>query len=146
MLSRNGSAAAIMKPTGISYPRDVPNAGEREPLLAPNTGEIIENLSRLQVFLKGAREVAVRNTGLLLIVASEAFFAMMEAAAKILLKVEPPVTTFQVRFKPQQQCCNVLTLPHKLMVIRMIITYIGCMIYMCVHSQILLRLVFVSLE
>jgi hypothetical protein len=101
MSSRNGSAATTMKSTGVSSPRDVPNAGERELLLAQNTGEVIEKLSRLQVFLKGAREVAGRNTGLLLIVASEAFFAMMEAAAKILQKVEPPVTTFQVRFKPQ---------------------------------------------
>ena len=101
MSSGNGSAAATMKSTGVSYSRDVPNAGEREPLLAQNTGEVIEQLSGLQVFLKGAREVAERNTGLLLIVASAAFFAMMEAAVKILLKVEPPVTTFQVRFKPQ---------------------------------------------
>jgi hypothetical protein len=99
MSSRNGSAAATLKPTGISYPRDVPNDGEREPLLASNTREGIENLSRLQFFLKSAREVADRNTGLLLIVASEAFFATMEAAAKILQKVEPPVTTFQVTFK-----------------------------------------------
>jgi hypothetical protein len=100
MLSRNGSSAAIMKLTGVSHPGDVPNAGEREPLLAQNTGEVIEKLSRLQVFLKGAREVAERNTGLLIIVASAAFFAMMEAAVKFLQKVEPPVTTFQVRFKP----------------------------------------------
>jgi len=136
MSSGNGSAAATMKSMEVSYPRDVPNAGEREPLLAQNTDEVIEKLSRLQVFLKAAREVAERNTGLLLIVASEAFFAMMEAAVKILQKVEPPVTTFQVRFKPQEQWCNVLTLPHKLMIIRMSITYIGCMIYMCVRSQI----------
>jgi hypothetical protein len=101
MSSKNGSAATAMKSTGLSYPRDVPNAGEREPLLAQNTGEVLEKLSGLQVFRKGAWEVAERNTGLLLIVASEAFFAMMEAAAKILQKVEPPVTTFQVRFKPQ---------------------------------------------
>jgi hypothetical protein len=90
-----------MKSTGIIYPRDVPNAGERAPLLAQHTGEVIEKLSRLQVFMKDAREVAERNTGLLLIVASEAFFAAMEAAAKILQKVDPPVTPFQVRFKPQ---------------------------------------------
>ena len=145
MSSRNGSSAATMKSTEARYPRDVPNAGEREPLLAQNTGEGIEKLSGLQIFLKGFREVAERNIGLLLILASAAFFAMMEAAVKFLQKVEPPVTTFQVRFKPQYQWYNVLTLPHKLMIIRMSITYIGCMIYMCVRSQILLRLVFASL-
>ena len=101
MPAKNGSAAATMKSTGINYPRDVPNAGERAPLLAQNTAEVIEKLPRLQIFLKGAREVAERNTGLLLIVASEAFFAAMEAAAKILQKVEPPVTPFHVRFKLQ---------------------------------------------
>jgi len=100
--SGSWSAAATVKSTGISYPRDVPNAGEplEEPLLAQNTGEVIEHLSRLQVFLKGAREVAERNTGLLLVVSSQAFFSAIDAAAKILQKVEPPVTTFQVRFQP----------------------------------------------
>ncbi|KIM44307.1 hypothetical protein M413DRAFT_443317 [Hebeloma cylindrosporum] len=112
MSSMNGYATAPVESTGIPYSRDVPNAGERDPLLAQNTGKDIEKLSRVQVSLKVAREVAERNTGLLLIVASEAFFAVMEAAAKILQKVEPPVTTFQ------------------LMIIRMIITYIGCIIYM----------------
>jgi hypothetical protein len=100
MSSRNASAAATMKSTGVSHPRGIPNAGERDPLLVQNTGEGIEQLSGLQVLLKGAREVGERNTGLLLIVASAAFFAMMEAAVKFLQKVEPPVTTFQVRFKP----------------------------------------------
>lgn len=93
------SAVATMKSTGISYPHDGPNAGEREPLLPQNTGEDIEKLSGLQVFRKGAREVAERNTGLLLIVAAEAFFATMDAAAKILQKVEPPVSTLQARLK-----------------------------------------------
>jgi len=99
MSPRNVPAAATVDSTGISCPRDVPSAGEREPLLARNTDENVEKLSRLQIFLKATREVCQRNTGLLLIVASEAFFATMEAAAKILQKVEPPVTTFQVRFK-----------------------------------------------
>ena len=110
------SAAVTMKSTGISYTRDAPNAGEREPLLAQNTDENVKNLSRLQIFRKGAREVADRNTGLLLVVASEAFFASMEAAAKILQKVEPPVTIFQVRLKSQYlplvQCSNFVTQAH----------------------------------
>ena len=145
MSSRNGSAAATLKSTGVSHPRDVPNAGERESLLAQNTCEVIEHLSRLQVFLKGFREVAERNTGLLLIMAGEVFFSMVDAAAKILQKVEPPVSTFQVRFS-NTGGANVLTLPHKLIIIRMTITYMCCMIYMCVHSQILPRLVLTPLE
>jgi hypothetical protein len=101
MSSRNWSAAATVKSTGITYPRDIPNAGEplAEPLLAQNTGEVIEHLSRLQIFLKGAREVAESNTGLLLVVSAQAFLSAIDAAAKILEKVEPPVTTFQVRFQ-----------------------------------------------
>jgi hypothetical protein len=134
-----------MKSTGVSHPRGIPNAGEREPLLAQNTGEGIEQLSGLQVLLKGAWEVGERNTGLLLIMAGDAFFAVMDAAAKILQKVEPPVSTFQVLFS-NTGGANVLTLPHKLMIIRMSISYMCCMIYMCVRSQILLRLVFASLE
>ena len=90
------SAAATMKSTGISCTPDDPNDGERQPLLAQNTGEDNE---RLQIFLKGTREVAERNTGLLLIMASEAFAATMDAAAKILQEVEPPVSTFQVCLK-----------------------------------------------
>ena len=97
MSSRNWSAAATMKSTGITS-----NASEllAEPLLPQNTGEVIEHLSRLQVFLKGAREVAERNTGLLLIVSAQAFLSAIDAAAKILQKIEPPVTTLQVRFQP----------------------------------------------
>jgi len=99
MSARNMSAEATMGSMGISHPRDIPSAGERELLLARNTDENIEKLSRLQIFLEATREVGQRNTGLLLIVASEVFFAAMEAAAKVLEKVEPPVTIFQVPFK-----------------------------------------------
>jgi len=135
MASRNGSAAATMGPTSFSYPHDVPNIGEREPLLLQRTGGAVENSSILQALLTDAREVAKRNTGLLLILAAQAFFSVADAIVKILQNVDPPVTTMQVRLKSQYQPLpQYPDLPHELMTIRMIITYIGCMIYMCVCS------------
>jgi len=100
MPSRNRPTAATVESAGSSYFRDVPNAGEREPLLAQNTVEI---LSRPQVFVNYSWEVVQRNSGILLVVVSVVFFAVMEATAKILQKVDPPVTTFQVRLKPKFQ-------------------------------------------
>ncbi|KIM44304.1 hypothetical protein M413DRAFT_378885 [Hebeloma cylindrosporum] len=110
MTSRNGSRAAEQT---ASYPRDVSNLGERGLLLSGNTRrEDLNQMCGLDAFLSDAREVAQGNTGLLLIVAAQAFFAVVDAIVKILQKVDPPVTTMQ------------------LMTIRMIITYIGCTIYM----------------
>jgi len=77
--------------------------GEREPLLSPKTDETIEILSIRQALLKKAQKVAQRNIGLLLIVAAQAFFAVVDAAVKILQSVDPPVTTFPVRLKPHYQ-------------------------------------------
>ena len=136
-----------MDSTSFSFPRNDLNVGEREPLLSQNTGEDVKTLSRLDALLSDAREVAERNTGLLLVVAAQAFFCVVDAAVKVLQKVDPPVTTMQVRLKSQYQSLpQYPDLPHELVSIRMIITYIGCLIYMCVRSQILLRLVFVPLE
>jgi hypothetical protein len=130
MASRNGSPVEHMESTGFNYSRDVPNVDEREPLLPLQNA--VKRLSRLEL-LNEAREVAQKNTGLLLIVAGEAFFAIADAIVQTLQKVDPPVTTLQVRLKSKWRWCNVLTvtLTSKLMVIRMTIIYIGCMIYMC---------------
>ena len=100
MESRNGSAAATMGPPSFSYPHDVPNIGEREPLLSQNTGGAVQKLSTLQALLIDAREVAQRNTGLLLILAAQGFFSVVDAIVKILQKVDPPMTTMQVRLNP----------------------------------------------
>lgn len=143
MASRNGSPTATMESTGFIYPCNVPNVDEREPLLPQNSDECVKKLYRLQL-LNDAREVALRNTGLLLIVAGEAFFAIADAIVQTLQKVDPPVTTLQVRLKSNCQWSDVWILPPKLMVIRMTIIYIGCMIYMCVRSHSSLRLVFAS--
>jgi len=144
MASRNGSPVETMESTGFNCSRDVPNVDEREPLLPQNT---VKRLSRMET-LNDAREVAQRNTGLLLIVAGEAFFAIADAIVQTLQKVDPPVTTLQVRLKSKWRWCNVLTvtLTSKLMVIRMTIIYVGCMIYMYVRSHISLRLAFASFE
>ena len=120
-----------MGSTSFGFPRDILNVGD----LSQNTGEDVKNLSRLDALLSDAREVAQRNTGLLLIVAAQAFFAVADATVKILRKVDPPVTTMQVRLNSQYQSVpRYPDLVHEVMTIRMIITYIGCMIYMCVPS------------
>jgi len=94
MASRNGSVN--MESTGFSYPGDVPNVGERELLLPKSTGsEGVKRSFQLQV-LNYAREVAQGNTGLLLIVAGEAFFAISDAIVQTLQNVDPPVTSLQV--------------------------------------------------
>ena len=101
-------------------------------------------MSRLDALLSDTREVVQRNTGLLLIVASQAFFSVMDAIVKILHKVDPPM---QVPLKFQYQLLlQYPDLPHELFTIRMITTYISCIIYMCVRSRMLLRLVFTSLN
>ena len=106
MASRNGSPTATMESTGFIYPCNVPNVDEREPLLPQNSDECVKKLYRLQL-LNDAREVALRNTGLLLIVAGEAFFAIADAIVQTLQKVDPPVTTLQVRLKSNCQWSDV---------------------------------------
>ncbi|KIM44305.1 hypothetical protein M413DRAFT_378817 [Hebeloma cylindrosporum] len=111
MASMNAYPAATMESTGFGFPRscNVPNVDELEPLLPQHrwTGPDVK-------LLNDVRELAQRNTGLLFIVAGEAFFAIADAIVQTLQKVDPPLTTLQ------------------LMVIRMTIIYIGCMIYMFV--------------
>ncbi|KAF8906973.1 hypothetical protein CPB84DRAFT_1844102 [Gymnopilus junonius] len=68
--------------------------------------------SRYQKFNHGFRDVVQRNTGLLLFVASQAFYSMMDTAVKVLHGIDPPVTTLQ------------------LIIVRMSITFVCCMIYM----------------
>ena len=132
-----------MNSTNFSFPR----VGEREPLLSQNTGEDAKILSRLDALLSDAREVVQRNTGLLLIVAAQALFSVEDAIVQILHKVDPPMTTMQVRLNFQYQSLpQYPDLPHELVTIKTITTYISCIIYMCVRSQLLLRLVFASFE
>jgi hypothetical protein len=97
MAPRNGSRSEnSMELTTLSYPPDDLDVDEQD-LLAPKTGEDVKRLSRPQVFWNDAREVAQRNNGLLLVVAGEALFAATDAIVKTLQKIDPPVTTLQVR-------------------------------------------------
>ena len=98
MAPRNGSRSENgMELTTLNYPPDDLDVDEQE-LLAPKTaGEHVKRLSRLQVFWNDAREVAQRNNGLLLVVAGEGLFAMTDGIVKTLQKIDPPVTTLQVR-------------------------------------------------
>ena len=89
-----------MESTSFNYPRDVPSVAEREPLLSQNTRETVNKLFTLQGLLSDAGEIAQRNTGLLLIMVAQGFFAVVDAIVKILQSIDPPVTTLQVRLNP----------------------------------------------
>ena len=143
MASRNGYPVETMESSGVNGSWNIPNVDEHEPLLPKNA---VKKLSRLPELLN---DLTRRNTGLLLIVAGEAFFAIADAIVQTLQNVDPPVETLQVRLKSNRwRWCNVLTATStlKLMVIRMTIIYVGSMIYMYVYSHISLSLVFASLE
>ncbi|KAF6756683.1 integral membrane protein DUF6 [Ephemerocybe angulata] len=58
------------------------------------------------------KKLVANNVGLLLVAASELFFAFMHLAVKILNSIDPPVSTFE------------------LILVRMVITYVGSIIYM----------------
>jgi len=100
MTSGNASRAATIESTSFNYPHDVPSVGEREPLVSPNTGETVNKLFTLQGLLSDAGDIAQRNTGLLLIVVAQGFFAVVDAIVKILQSIDPPVTPLQVRLNP----------------------------------------------
>jgi len=102
MTSGNAPRAATVASTSFNYPHDVPNVAEREPLLPPNTGKTLNKLFTLQLeaLLSDAQEIAQRNTGLLLILVAQGFFAVVDAIVKILQSVDPPVTSLQVCLNP----------------------------------------------
>ena len=58
--------------------------------LGKSTGSPHSSYTAAQGFVK-------RNTGLLLILAAQAFFSLMNVAVKKLHDIDPPVSTFQVR-------------------------------------------------
>ncbi|KDR72932.1 hypothetical protein GALMADRAFT_252285 [Galerina marginata CBS 339.88] len=70
--------------------------------------------ARRQKAIDGSREFVQQNTGLLLVIASQAFFSLMDAGVKRLHRIDPPVTTLQ------------------LIIVRMGITFICCLVYMLI--------------
>jgi hypothetical protein len=52
-----------------------------------------------KVAFGAVRHFVARNTGLLLVIASQAFFSMMNAVVKRLSSIDPPVSTLQVGFR-----------------------------------------------
>lgn len=68
--------------------------------------------SGAKTMITKVRELVASNTGLLLVTASQAFFALMNVAVKKLNSLDPPVP------------------PLELIFVRMAITYICCMAYM----------------
>ena len=57
-------------------------------------------LPRIHRWLASANDVVQRNTGLLFVLASQAFFALMNVAVKILNSIDPPITALEVCFSP----------------------------------------------
>jgi len=54
--------------------------------------------SRIRNWLASVNDVVQRNTGLLLVVASQVFFSLMNAAVKMLNSIDPPITALEVCF------------------------------------------------
>ena len=52
--------------------------------------------SRIHTWFASAKDVVQRNTGLLLFIASQAFFTSMNLSVKILNTIDPPVTALEV--------------------------------------------------
>ena len=52
--------------------------------------------SRMHSWLASAKAVWQMNTGLLLVLASQAFFSLMNVAVKLLNSIDPPVTVLEV--------------------------------------------------
>ncbi|KIM44306.1 hypothetical protein M413DRAFT_378913 [Hebeloma cylindrosporum] len=69
-------------------------------------------IARIRALQVRVREVLARNTGLLLVAASQAFFSLVNVAVKKLNGIDPPVPTLE------------------LVAVRMAITYVCCMTYM----------------
>lgn len=60
-------------------------------------GEQLEE-PKWRTMLRKAKEMVESNIGLLCVIASMAFFAMMDVAVKKLHNIDPPVSTLQARF------------------------------------------------
>ena len=52
--------------------------------------------SRIHSWLASVKDVVKKNTGLLLAIASQAFFTFMNLAVKILNTIDPPITALEV--------------------------------------------------
>ncbi|KAF9005109.1 hypothetical protein BDQ17DRAFT_1240680 [Cyathus striatus] len=112
MTSRNVYAALTPDHADFSQqPRDRPSSPFLE-TFHENEDVQTSNPSRLCTALGNAKSVVKANTGLLLIVASQAFLSLMNVAVKVLNGIDPPVSPFE------------------LVVVRMGITYICCISYM----------------
>ena len=67
------------------------------PLASPGDAEEHGKPTESHPSHTAVQEFVKRNTGLLLILAAQAFFSLMNVAVKKLHDIDPPVTTFQVR-------------------------------------------------
>ncbi|KAF8810383.1 hypothetical protein BYT27DRAFT_6493655 [Phlegmacium glaucopus] len=98
-------------PSGLNPSSSKPHAEDHEEYIPSDEGEGTVP-SRIHSWLASANGVRQRNTGLLLVIASQVFLSLMNVAVKMLNSIDPPVTTLE------------------LVAVRMIITYICCITYM----------------
>jgi len=85
--------APLHSPTIASYDADSDFEEEAHERHSGTCG-----LSGVQALQLRVREVAGRNTGLLLVAASQAFLSLMNVAVKKLNGIDPPVPTLEVCF------------------------------------------------
>jgi len=85
--------STLHSPTIASYDADSDFEGEEH---EGHSG--ICGLSGVQAVQLRVREVVGRNTGLLLVAASQAFLSLMNVAVKKLNGIDPPVPTLEVCF------------------------------------------------
>ena len=78
-----------------AHTASVPSSSSRDP--SEDHEEFGEG-GVLHRWLASANDVVQRNTGLLFILASQAFFALMNVAVKILNSIDPPITALEVCF------------------------------------------------
>jgi hypothetical protein len=72
-------------------------SGEQQQMQTPKW------LSKGKSVRRATREFVADNAGLLLVILSQAFFSMMNAAVKLLSTVDPPVTALQVCLLAQKR-------------------------------------------
>ena len=81
-----------------------PSESTHEPLY--RSGEQIKPpkwVSKGKSIRRATREFVAVNAGMLLVVVSQLFFSMMNAAVKLLSTVDPPVTALQVSLLAQKK-------------------------------------------
>lgn len=103
MSVRNTYAALTPEYANFPHKASIPSSSSRDPLELGHEEFISSEggvLPRIHRWLASVNEVVQNNTGLLFVLASQAFFASMNVAVKILNGIDPPITALEVCFSP----------------------------------------------